>query len=327
MRDPIPPVDPHVADVEAILEAVASRSTNTTQLRKRRPAAAHALWLCACETLDDAPVWLIYDSDDEGLGWCRVPDGAEVAGLVDSRRIAGAHTSPDEVLLAGRRGSRPRRLGRCSRHRSARPQDPRLVNCGGPHANRRDPCAASFRRDQASRICRPKGDSLRRNGAKPQLSEVAGGRVVSRVEDGEPLGAVVRPSLRVSQDGVSPGTLKDARRLIGRVHQQCLIVEWPAEQLLRRHVGVDPTVVEPGQKTPRTLFWGPWPVSHDAIRVCGGSIHQGTRTGTPLRERPTTSPPETLRTPPLPIAPEHRVIRPLMPRSGALRLSAAFKHG
>ena len=91
-------MDPHVADVEAILEAVAPRSTRTTQRRKRRPGATHALWLCACDTLDDAPLWLIYDSDDEGLVWCRVPDGAEITGLVDSRRIAGAHTSPGEVL-------------------------------------------------------------------------------------------------------------------------------------------------------------------------------------------------------------------------------------
>ena len=87
-----------MAGVEAILEAVAPRMARPTQFGKRRPGAAYALWLCACETLDDAPVWLIYESEEEGLVWCRVPDGAEISDLVDSRRIAGAHTDPAEVL-------------------------------------------------------------------------------------------------------------------------------------------------------------------------------------------------------------------------------------
>lgn len=57
------------------------------------------MWLCACVTLDDAPTWLIYDTAEDGLVWCRVPDAIDPLDLVSAQRIAGCHTDPGWVLL------------------------------------------------------------------------------------------------------------------------------------------------------------------------------------------------------------------------------------
>lgn len=86
-----------MAGVEAILGAAASAA----EPRPRsaiRPIASHALWICACVTVDDAPTWLIYDTDD-GVSWCRVADGIEPLDLVDARLTAGGHADPAQVLL------------------------------------------------------------------------------------------------------------------------------------------------------------------------------------------------------------------------------------
>lgn len=97
-RSSRPPEDPAVAFVEAILETAASRHPAPPQSGKGTPVAPHALWICACVTMDDAPAWLIYDTDEDGLTWCRMPDGVEPVELVDARLIAGGHADPAEVL-------------------------------------------------------------------------------------------------------------------------------------------------------------------------------------------------------------------------------------
>lgn len=94
-----PPEDPAVAFVEAIFEAAASRHPAAPQSGEGTPVAPRALWICACVTMDDAPTWLIYDTDEGGIAWCRVPDGVEPLDLVDARLIAGGHADPAEVLL------------------------------------------------------------------------------------------------------------------------------------------------------------------------------------------------------------------------------------
>ena len=66
--------------------------------RDGRAVVTHALWICACVTLKDAPTWLIHDLPDEGLAWRRVPDTVEPLDLVDARRTAGGHADPAEVL-------------------------------------------------------------------------------------------------------------------------------------------------------------------------------------------------------------------------------------
>lgn len=99
--------DPSVAAVEAILGADAL----TVQPRPRsavRPIASHALWICACVTVDDAPTWLIYDTED-GVSWCRVADKMEPLDLVNARLTAGGHADPAQVLLWLE--ARSRRLG------------------------------------------------------------------------------------------------------------------------------------------------------------------------------------------------------------------------
>jgi hypothetical protein len=95
-----------VARVEAIL-AAASTSSGASPRTGSRPTAEHALSICACVTSDDAPTWLIYDTDGPGIAWCRVPEGAEPLGLVDARLTAGGHADPAEILrwLEGQRAA------------------------------------------------------------------------------------------------------------------------------------------------------------------------------------------------------------------------------
>lgn len=94
-----PPLDedPYVAPVEQVLGAHATWYSPARNDRK--PVATHALWICACVCDQDAPVWLIYRTVDDGLRWCRVPDRVEALDLVDAQRYAGGHTSPYEVLM------------------------------------------------------------------------------------------------------------------------------------------------------------------------------------------------------------------------------------
>jgi len=92
-----PPEDPAVALVETILSAGAVLDSPTPFERKR--FATNALWLCACASMDDAPVWLIYDSPVDGLHWCRLPNDLEMLDLVDPQSYAGGHVDPGRVLL------------------------------------------------------------------------------------------------------------------------------------------------------------------------------------------------------------------------------------
>ncbi|MGZ4588307.1 MAG: hypothetical protein ACXVX9_10950 [Mycobacteriaceae bacterium] len=84
--------------VEEILASAALRVPKWASPQGARPHAARALWICACVTQDDAPTWLIYDTDDGAVTWCRVEDGVEMADLVDARQTAGGHADPSEVL-------------------------------------------------------------------------------------------------------------------------------------------------------------------------------------------------------------------------------------
>ncbi len=90
-------VHPAVAPVERIL-AAASSAGAADDARPGHDVAVHALWICACVTVDDAPTWLIHDTPDGRLVWCRVPDGAEPLERVDAHRSAGGHADPDAVL-------------------------------------------------------------------------------------------------------------------------------------------------------------------------------------------------------------------------------------
>ena len=83
--------------VEEILEAASAGSRATLRV-DARPTAEHALWICGCVTMDDAPTWLIYDTD-AGVSWRRVPERVEPLDLVDARLSAGGHADPSEVLL------------------------------------------------------------------------------------------------------------------------------------------------------------------------------------------------------------------------------------
>lgn len=103
----IPPVDPSVGPVEDLLDAAASRTTGATERRAGRVVASHALWLCACETFDDAPTWLIYAVGADGVGWQRIPEQVDIEDVVDAEHLTGCHPDPEGVLV-WLRGERPR---------------------------------------------------------------------------------------------------------------------------------------------------------------------------------------------------------------------------
>jgi len=92
-----PSEDPAVADVERLLTAAATRSGGATDVPDGRPAVATAMWVCACETELDAPTWLIYDTADGKVGWCRVPNGISPLDLVAAELCAGGHDAPESV--------------------------------------------------------------------------------------------------------------------------------------------------------------------------------------------------------------------------------------
>lgn len=106
------PDDPHVHEVEQCLDRGAGRldlGRRSRWIRRSepvRPTAELALWLCACNTYQESPGWLII-GDDESAAWCRLPDGMEVRDLVDVQHAAGGHMAPAEVLewLRGERAS------------------------------------------------------------------------------------------------------------------------------------------------------------------------------------------------------------------------------
>ncbi|MGH8893239.1 MAG: hypothetical protein ACRDWY_08040 [Actinomycetes bacterium] len=105
-RHAAPPEDPSVASVEEILEAAAFRTGGVATRRSGRLVVTHAIWLCACETLNGSPVWLIYAVGEDGIGWQRVPDWADVTEVVESEHLTGGHPAPEGVL-EWLRGHRP----------------------------------------------------------------------------------------------------------------------------------------------------------------------------------------------------------------------------
>lgn len=106
-RGQSPPEDPSVAPVEELLEAAASRSEGEASRREGRLVVTHAVWLCACETLDDAPLWLIYALGDDGVGWQRINSyQQEVSDVVEADHLTGDHAAPEGVL-EWLRGDRP----------------------------------------------------------------------------------------------------------------------------------------------------------------------------------------------------------------------------
>ena len=90
------PEDHSVAPAEAILDRVATRASLDGS--RTHAVAVHALWICACVSMDDAPTWLIYDETDGTLRWCRVPGGLKASDIVDARFTAGGHADPAGVL-------------------------------------------------------------------------------------------------------------------------------------------------------------------------------------------------------------------------------------
>lgn len=93
-----PREDPAVAQVEQLLVEVASSSEPIR--RDGRVVTTHAVWLCACESFDDAPTWLVYATADGGVGWERVAEGLgfDIPDVVQAEHLTGCHPSPDGVL-------------------------------------------------------------------------------------------------------------------------------------------------------------------------------------------------------------------------------------
>lgn len=87
-----------MAAVERILARSAAAEPLNDPVPKDRVAANHALWICACVTVDESPTWLIYDTPEGGVAWRGVPDGVEPLHLVDAAHTAGGHADPAEVL-------------------------------------------------------------------------------------------------------------------------------------------------------------------------------------------------------------------------------------
>ena len=92
------PKDPAVAAVEQILTSAVPAVSVADIVGRGRIVADHALSICACVTIDDSPTWLIYDTPEGQLAWCRVPDRVEPVHLVDAALSAGGHADAAEVL-------------------------------------------------------------------------------------------------------------------------------------------------------------------------------------------------------------------------------------
>lgn len=84
--------------VESILAVATAKSVGDVPMRGGRGVVDHAVWFCACSGLEDAPTWLIYETSGGIIGWRRVPDGSEIADLVEASVTTGDHVDPAEVL-------------------------------------------------------------------------------------------------------------------------------------------------------------------------------------------------------------------------------------
>lgn len=94
----LPREDPEVALVEQLLRAAALRARETPPLRNGRMVVSHAVWLCACETPDTSPTWLIYAVGRHGVAWQRLRPGQDARRVVDAQHLTGDHLSPSSVL-------------------------------------------------------------------------------------------------------------------------------------------------------------------------------------------------------------------------------------
>lgn len=93
-------MDPEVEPVEKMLDAAAARSSIEPGRWQGRLVISYAVWLCAYSE-KDAPTWLIYATDDGGVGWERVPEGPgspDISDIVEAAHLTGGHFSPEDVL-------------------------------------------------------------------------------------------------------------------------------------------------------------------------------------------------------------------------------------
>lgn len=100
------PMHPSVALVEELLNAAAARAVSKPLQREGRLVVSHAVWLCACETLDESVAWLIYAVDDQDVGWRRLDAAQHAQDVVHAEHLTGDHPDPDAVL-EWLRGDRP----------------------------------------------------------------------------------------------------------------------------------------------------------------------------------------------------------------------------
>lgn len=94
-----PPLEhPAVPVIEQILSTAMARSAGPLAHLEDEPARVNrAVWLCACVDHEDAPTWLIYDTDDDRIGWRRIPASREVSEIVDAHVMTGGHIDPQEL--------------------------------------------------------------------------------------------------------------------------------------------------------------------------------------------------------------------------------------
>lgn len=85
--------------VERILSKAADRAPVEMPVQGRRAIVDRAVWFCACVTDSDAdaPTWLIYDTADGGLGWCRVGGDGDISDFVEAKELFGDHVHPARV--------------------------------------------------------------------------------------------------------------------------------------------------------------------------------------------------------------------------------------
>lgn len=96
LRDVAPGMHPAVERIEEILAAAGEPWTPDPD--GARVSVGRALSLCACVAWEDAPTWLIAETSDGTIGWCRVPARVAAIDLVDAERFGAGHAEPSAVL-------------------------------------------------------------------------------------------------------------------------------------------------------------------------------------------------------------------------------------
>ncbi|QWC84248.1 hypothetical protein KLP28_11715 [Nocardioidaceae bacterium] len=91
-----PRMDPAVAPVEAILDAVATPDIGSTDAGGGEPRG-DALAVCPCFASDYAPRWLIRAAGESGIAWRRLAE-VEAWELDERTRVPIIHGEPDDVL-------------------------------------------------------------------------------------------------------------------------------------------------------------------------------------------------------------------------------------